>query len=110
ARRRGCEGGKRLATLARAFAASTSRSRGGASVTSESSSSRVAWVTCSTARVNACWFALEGRAEPLNFRTNCRADARISSSLAGGWGVLRGFVFLALFFASLLFAAHLAPQ
>src|SRR5262249_54989648 len=31
--RRACEGGKRLAALARAFAASTSRSRGGASVT-----------------------------------------------------------------------------
>ena len=59
---------KRSADLARAFAASTSRSRGGAFVTSEPSSSCAACVTCSTARLKASSLALEGRANPLNFR------------------------------------------
>jgi hypothetical protein len=51
-------------------------------VTRESSSSCAALATWSTARPNAIWFALEGRVKPLNFRTNCREEARISSSVA----------------------------
>src|SRR5207248_4933379 len=74
----------RSAVLARAFDASISRSRGGALVTREASSSCAALATWSTARSNAGWFALEGRVKPLSFRTNCREDARISSSVAGG--------------------------
>src|SRR2546427_3583580 len=41
-------------------------------------------VTSSTARLNTAAFAWEGRAVPLSLRTNCSADARISSSVAGG--------------------------
>src|SRR5262245_31512657 len=81
----------RSSDLARAFAASTSRERGGALVTSEASSCRAASATSSAARSKAAWFALEGRVKPLNLRTNCREDARISSSVAGGlklWSVL----------------------
>jgi len=75
---------KRSADLARAFNASTSRSLGGAFDTNESSSSCASAVTLSTARLKASSFALEGFVKPLSFRTNCSADARISSSVAGG--------------------------
>src|SRR5262249_58139450 len=75
---------KRPGARSRGFAASTSRSRGGALVTRASSNSCAACATCSTARLKAAWFALEGRVNPLSFRTNCRAEARISSSVAGG--------------------------
>src|SRR5206468_11276562 len=75
---------KRVADRARAFAASASRSRAGALVTSESSSSRAACATWSTARAKATSLVLEGRLKPLSLRTNCRDDARISSSVAGG--------------------------
>src|ERR1700730_17025102 len=75
---------KRSAALAWAFDASTSRSRGGALVTREASNSCAALATWSTARLKASWFALEGRVKPLNLRTNCREEARISSSVAGG--------------------------
>jgi len=47
-------------------------------------SRRAAAVTSSTARVKAASFAREGLVEPLNLRTNWSADARISSSVAGG--------------------------
>jgi hypothetical protein len=83
-------GPNRVAALACALDASVWRSRGGAFVTSESSNSRAALATSSTARLNAGWFALEGRVKPLNLRTNCKEDARISSSVAGGlklWSV-----------------------
>src|SRR5215469_6897005 len=82
---------KRSAALARALAASTSRWRGGALVTRESSSSRAAVATWSTARSKASWFALEGRVKTLSLRTNCSDDALISSAVAGGlklWSVL----------------------
>src|SRR5262249_51412420 len=75
---------KRCAARSRAFAASISRSRGGAVVTRASSNSCAVCVTCSTARLKAAWFALEGRVNPLSLRTNCSAEARISSSVAGG--------------------------
>ena len=74
----------RAAVRSRALAASVSRSRGGALVTSESSSSRAASATCSTARLKTSSFAFEGFEKPLSFRTNCSDDARISSSVAGG--------------------------
>src|ERR1700730_19227229 len=64
--------------------ASASRSRGGALVTRDRSNSRAASDTWSTARSKASWFAWEGRVKPLSFRTNCREDAWISSSVAGG--------------------------
>src|SRR5687767_13884930 len=41
-------------------------------------------VTSSTARLKAASLAREGRVVPLSFRTNWSADARISSSVAGG--------------------------
>src|SRR5687767_10358781 len=61
-----------------------SRLRGGAFVFSDAMSRFAASVTSSTARLNAASFALEGRVAPLSLRTNCSADARISSSVAGG--------------------------
>src|SRR5262245_52727441 len=50
-----------------------------------------ACATSSTARLNAASLALDGRVKPLNLRTNCSAEARISASVAGGaklWRVL----------------------
>lgn len=61
---------KRSAVRARAFTASVSRSRGGAFVTSDWSSSCAAFATCSTARLKAGSLALEGLVKPLSFRTN----------------------------------------
>src|SRR5262245_59325534 len=80
---------KRSAARARAFAASTSRSRGGAVVTRESSSSWATSVTRSTARLKTASLALEGRVVPLSLRTNCSAEARTSSSVAGGLKLCR---------------------
>src|SRR4030095_8575580 len=82
---------KRTAARARALDASAARSRGGAFVTRASRRSRAAAATRSTARAKASSFALDGLVKPLSFRTNCRDDARISSSVAGGaklWSVL----------------------
>src|SRR3954471_23087724 len=85
-----CE--KRSADRARALAASVSRSRGGALVTSESSNSRAAAVTWSTARLNAGSFAFDGLVNPLTLRTNCSADARTSSSVAAGSKLKSGLI------------------
>jgi hypothetical protein len=41
-------------------------------------------VTSSTARRKTASFARDGVFMPLSLRTNCRAEARISSSVAGG--------------------------
>ncbi len=41
-------------------------------------------VTSSTARLNGSSFARDGFVVPLSFRTNCTAEARLSSSVAGG--------------------------
>src|SRR5207249_7917699 len=87
------EGRNRSAALARALEASTSRSRGGPFVTRESRSSCAAWATWSTARLKARSFALDGLVKPLNFRTNWREDARISSSVAGGLKLCRVLMF-----------------
>ncbi len=84
---------KRFAALALAFETSVSRSRGGAFVTSDRRSSCAACATCSTARLKASSLAFEGRVKPLSFRTNCRDDARISSSVAGGLKLCRVLMF-----------------
>src|SRR5215813_4477937 len=75
---------KRCAALARALDASTSRSRGGAFVTSPLISARAAFATSSTARANTASLDLDGFVKPLSLRTNWRDDARISSPVAGG--------------------------
>lgn len=67
-----------------AFRISSSRLRGGALVWSEWINRCAAAVTSSTARLNAASLAREGLVAPLSLRTNCSADARISSSVAGG--------------------------
>src|SRR5689334_11772595 len=61
---------KRSAVRARAFAASTWRSRGGELVTSDSSNSAATRVTSSTARLKAASLAFDGLLKPLSFRTN----------------------------------------
>jgi GNAT superfamily N-acetyltransferase len=60
------------------------RSRGSAVVTSESINLWAAAVTSSTALLKAASLALDGFVVPLSLRTNCNADARISSGVAGG--------------------------
>src|SRR4051812_5536038 len=74
----------RSAARCRAFTASTSRSLGGAVVTSESSSRVEAAATSATARSKASALARDGFVAPLILRTYCRAAARISSSVAAG--------------------------
>lgn len=59
-----------FAALARARIASTSRLRGSALVTSESSGFRAAAAISSTARLNAASLALEGLEKPVSFFTN----------------------------------------
>jgi hypothetical protein len=75
---------KRLTERSFAFRASSSRLRGGALVLYEWINRRADAVTSSTAALNAASFVRDGCVDPLNFRTNCSADARISSSVAGG--------------------------
>jgi hypothetical protein len=65
-------------------AASTSRFLAGLAVSSDCGNRRAVSVTSSTARLNAASLARDGFAKPLSWRTNCSADARISSSVAGG--------------------------
>ena len=82
---------KRFSARTRARAASTSRSRGGAVVTSWASSVRVDAATSSIARPKAASFAFDGFCDPLTLRTYWSAAAWISSSVAGGsklWSVL----------------------
>ena len=82
---------KRFSALALAREASTSRSRGGAFVTSSSSRRLVIAATSSTARSKAGSLALDGFCEPLTLRTYWSAAPRTSSSVAGGsklWSVL----------------------
>ena len=74
---------KRFSARARAFAASASRSRGGAAVTRSARRCRVTWAISSTARTNAASFAFDGCVEPLTLRTYWSAAAWISSSVAG---------------------------
>ena len=74
----------RLTARPRLRSASTSRSFGGAFVTSASISPRVAVATSSTACSKAASFARDGFVKPLIFRTYCSAASRTSSSVAGG--------------------------
>src|SRR5689334_24094576 len=74
----------RCAARSRAFAASSSRLRGGALVSSETSSFFETAATSSTARSNAASFAFEGLWKPESLRTNCSEAARTSSSVTGG--------------------------
>ena len=60
------------------------RKLGGAVVVKERMRRSATAVTSSTARLNASSLAFDGRLDPLSLRTNCSADARISSSVAGG--------------------------
>ena len=53
-------------------------------VVSELMRTVAASVTLSTAALNATSFAFEGALNPLSLRTNCNAEARISSPVAGG--------------------------
>src|SRR6185312_11932484 len=71
-------------TRSRALSASTSRSRAGALVCSEVNSRRAASVTSATAWLKAASLACDGLPKPDSFRTYCNAEARISSSAAGG--------------------------
>src|SRR6516164_6184832 len=64
--------------------ASTSRFLAGLAVDNESSSRRAASLTSSTARSKGASLARDGWAKPESLRTNCSAEARISSSVAGG--------------------------
>src|SRR5262249_26683174 len=64
--------------------ASASRFLAGLAVDSESSSRCAASVTSPTARSNAASLARDGWVKPESLRTNCRAEAWISSSVAGG--------------------------
>src|SRR5215211_6204528 len=84
---------KLRAARARAFAASTSRSLGGALVSSEASSLLEAAAISSTAAQKATSLAFDGLLKPLILRTYCNAAARISSSFTGGSKLNRGLMF-----------------
>src|SRR6185503_6359066 len=73
--------------------ASASRLRGGLAVCRDVKSRRAASETSSTARSKAASLAREGCVKPLSLRTNCSADARISSSVAGGSKLKRVLTF-----------------
>src|SRR4030095_15919576 len=66
------------------FSASTSRSRGGALVCNSSSNRFATSETSDTARLNAAALAADGLLKPDSLRTNCSAEAWISSRVAGG--------------------------
>src|SRR5947208_2646909 len=74
----------RWAERSRALAASTSRYFGGALVSRELRRLLDTAVIPSTAARKAASFAFDGLLKPLTLRTNCRAAARISSSVTGG--------------------------
>src|SRR6266404_1489238 len=59
------------------------------------------------ARLKAASLALAGLVKPLSLRTNCSADARISSSVAGGLKLCRVLIFRHIRFGSLLKIGHL---
>src|SRR5215467_1312156 len=67
-----------------ALAASSSRFLGGAVVSIEYKRRRETIVTSSTAASNEASLALDGLANPVILRTNCKAATRTSSSVAGG--------------------------
>src|SRR5690348_18045841 len=90
------------------------RSRAGAVVWSDVSSLSAAAETSATARSNAASLACDGLLKPDSLRTNCSAEALISSSLAGGSKLnsvlmLRHIIYLAPFILSLPVTALKAP-
>lgn len=85
---------KRSAARALAFAASSSRSFGGALVWSESRRRLEALAMASTAARNGASFALDGLVKPLIFLTNWNEALRTSSGVTGGWKLKRGLIFL----------------
>src|SRR6202000_3371259 len=83
-RRSWAQAAYRFAARARACAATTSRSFGGADVSSsESRCAEMCLISC-TARANASSLAFDGLVKPLILRTYWSAAASISSSRAGG--------------------------
>ena len=62
-------------------------------VCGDAMSFRAALVTSSTAVLNASSFILDGFVYPLTLRTNCSAEARTSSSVAGGSKLNKGLMF-----------------
>jgi hypothetical protein len=84
----------RSATRAFALAASTSRSLGGALVSSECSRRVETAAISSTAAWKRASLAFDGLWIPLIFRTNCSEDARISSEVTGGSKLKRVLMFL----------------
>lgn len=93
---------KRWAERARALAASISLFLGKAVVTSEPSRVADACVISLTARLNAASFAADGFTLPLIFRTNCRAAALSSTSVAGGSKLYKTLMFLHMLRTSLV--------
>ena len=86
--------GNLCAERARALAASSARSFGGAFVSSELRRVLVVAAISSTAARNAASLAFDGLLKPLTLRTNCNEAARISSSVAGGSKLKRLLMFL----------------
>lgn len=84
----------RSAARAFALAASSSRSLGGAFVSSERNSLAETSATPSTAAKKAASFSFDGFVKPLIFLTNCSEAARTSSSVTGGSKLKRGRIFL----------------
>ena len=70
--------------LSFALAATASRLRGSAVVTSDRMRALAEAATSTTARSNAASLALDGTLKPLSFLTNCKDASRISTSVAGG--------------------------
>jgi hypothetical protein len=87
----------RFAALSFAFRASTSRFLGGALIVNESTSLRATALTSATAALKAASLACDGFVDPLNLRTNCSAEAWISSSVAGGSKLASVLMFLHMF-------------
>src|SRR5664279_413487 len=84
---------KRFSLRARALAASSSRSFGGAFVTRSSSRCLVMCAISATARSKVSWFVTDGFVAPLTLRTYCNAAAWTSSSVAGGSKLCRTLMF-----------------
>src|SRR5699024_4971915 len=84
----------RFAARARAFSRSTSRSLGGAEVTSSASRCSVAWAISATARSNTSVLAWEGLVIPLTLRTYCSAASCTSWEVASGSKLWSGLMFL----------------
>ena len=82
------------AARALAFAASTSRSLGGAVVSSACNRREETAATSSIAVEKAASLVFEGLVKPLILRTNCNAAARTSSSVTGGSKLNSVLIFL----------------